>query len=198
MWGLRVKSSKIYITLFYIFYIYARYFTNAENRGHAKAALKAAVLKVEEKQKTTPPSDETVSEPVKKTPRMESASSSLGSIFDEILEESSTAAGPSEQITPGAIFEMESYLCEATIERNNNPLHCWRVNQARLPTLAATAAKLLCAPCTSVESERLFSTASTIIEEHRSRLKGQHAKMLIFLKKNLHIMLGLQKVEMEE
>ncbi len=155
------------------------------------------MLKVEEL-KTMPPSDETVSEPVNKTPWMEDASSSLGSIFDEILEESTTAAGPSEQITPGAISEMESYLCEAPIERKNNPLHYWRANQARLPTLAATAAKFLCAPCTSVESERLFSTASIIIEEHRSSLTAQHAEMLIFLKKNLHIMLGLQKVEMEE
>ncbi|XP_030266605.1 pregnancy zone protein-like, partial [Sparus aurata] len=101
-----------------------RYLTNAENLGYAKAALKAAV-KVEEELKTTPPSDETVSEPVNKTPRMEGASSSLGSIFDEILEESSTAAGPSEQITPGAISERDSYLCEAPIERSPiylNPL----------------------------------------------------------------------------
>ncbi|XP_041638503.1 alpha-2,8-sialyltransferase 8E-like [Cheilinus undulatus] len=51
---------------------------------------------------------------------------------------------------------------------------------------------------TSVETQGLFSTASVIIEEHRSRLTAQHAEMLIFLKKNLHIMLGLQKVEMDE
>ena len=50
----------------------------------------------------------------------------------------------------------------------------------------------------SVESERLFSTASIIIEGHRSRLTAQHAEMLIFLKKNLHIMLRLKKVEMEQ
>ncbi|KAL1275997.1 hypothetical protein QQF64_035620 [Cirrhinus molitorella] len=129
---------------------------------------------------------------------MEGASSTLGSIFDEILDEGITAATPSEHITPGAIFEMKSYLCEAPIERKNNPLHYWRANQVRLPTLAATAAKFLSAPCTSVESERLFSTASIIVEEHRSRLTAQHAEMLIFLKKNLPIMLGLQKVELEE
>ena len=186
---------------YYIFYIYARYFTNAENLGHAKAALKAAVKvreELEEELKTTPPSDETVSEPVNKIPWMEGASSNLGSIFDEILEESSAAAGPSEQITLGAISEMESYLCEAPIEHKNNPLHYWRAYQARFPTLAATAAKILCAPCTSVKSERLFSTASFIIEEHRSRLTAKHAEMVIFSKKNLHIMLGLKKMEMGE
>ena len=65
---------------YFIFHIYARYFTIAENLGHAKAALKAAV-KVEEELKTTPPSDETVSEPVNKTPHKGGASGSLGSIF---------------------------------------------------------------------------------------------------------------------
>lgn len=198
MWGLGLKNSKIYIiALSYIFHIYSRFFTNAENLRHAKAALKAAVYKVDEELKTTSPSEETVSEPVNKTPRMEGASSSLGSIFDEILEANST--DPSEQVTTaGAICEMESYFREAPTERKNNPLHYWKINQARLPTMAATAAKFLCAPSTSVESERLFSTASIIIDEHRSRLTAQHAEMLIFLKKNLHIMLGLQKVEMEE
>ncbi|KAI2648014.1 Zinc finger BED domain-containing protein 4 [Labeo rohita] len=116
-----------------------KYFTNVEALRHAKAALKAAVLKVEEELKTTPPSDETVSEPVKKTPRMEGASSTLGSIFDEILDEGITATTPSEHITPGAIFEMKSYLCEAPIERKNNPLHYWRANQVRLPTLTANS-----------------------------------------------------------
>ncbi|XP_013880066.1 zinc finger BED domain-containing protein 4 [Austrofundulus limnaeus] len=142
-----------------------KYFTNAENLGNAKTALKAAVLKTEGQLKTTtPPADETVSEPMKKTPRTEGASSSLGSIFDEILEESSTAAGPSEQITPGAIIEMESYLCETPIERKNNPLHYWRVNQARFPTLAATSSSVLLAQVSRARgslAQHLLSLRST-------------------------------------
>ena len=53
-------------------------------------------------------------------------------------------------------------------------------------------AKFLCAPCTSVESERLFSAVSLIIDEHRSRLTPEHVEMITFVKKNLPIMLRLQ------
>ncbi|XP_078022850.1 zinc finger BED domain-containing protein 4-like [Epinephelus lanceolatus] len=161
-----------------------KYFTNADTSGHAKEALKAEVVKIEEALETRPPSDETVSEPAEKTPRTEDAGSSLGSIFHEILEENRAAAGPSEQITPGALLEIESYFSEALLERKNNPLHYWGVNRAPFPTLATTAAEFLCAPCTSVESERLFNTASLIVET-RSRLTAQHAEMLIFLEKKI-------------
>ena len=151
----------------------------------------------QELKKTMPPSGEvSEAEPARQTPGMEaeSSTSSLGSYFDEILEESSTAvAGPSEQeIPPGALIQLESYLSEAPLGRKNNPFHYWRDNQARLLTLAATAAKFLCAPCTSVESERLFSAGSLIIDEHRSRLTPEHVEMITFVKKNLPIMLRLQ------
>lgn len=186
------KTCKIIyciITIFNIFYNHARYFTTAENLGHAKETLKGELVKTEEELSTALPSNVSVSKPAEKIPRMEGASSSLGSIFDEILEEtSSTASGPSEQITPGAVIEMESYLCEAPLGRKSSPFDYWRTNQARLPILAATAAKFLCAPCTSVESERLFSSASIIIDEHRSSLTAEHAEMLIFLKRNLPIL----------
>lgn len=76
--------------------------------------------------------------------------SKLGSIFDEILEESA----------PGVCVEVQTYFREQTIPCSDNPLLYWKINQPRLPSLAVTATKNLCAPSTSVESERLFSTAS--------------------------------------
>ncbi|XP_060887963.1 uncharacterized protein LOC132958896 [Labrus mixtus] len=88
------------------------------------------------------------SEPAEKMPRMEAASQSkLGSIFDEILEESTSVS----TLTSVGI-EVQTYLA-------------------------------------SVESERLFSTASIIIDERRNRLTAEKAEMFIFLKKNLHLML---------
>ncbi len=78
---------------------------------------------------------------------------------------------------------------EPTVQHSDNPLLYWKVNQPRLPSLAATATKFLSAPSTSVESERLFSTASVIIDERRSSLTAEKAEMLIFLKMNLLLML---------
>ena len=51
------------------------------------------------------------------------------------------------------------------------------------------AAKFLCAPCTSVDSERLFSSVSNVLDEKRNRLSAGNVEMLIFLKKNLHLIL---------
>ncbi|KAL2083380.1 hypothetical protein ACEWY4_021153 [Coilia grayii] len=163
-----------------------KFFTNATNLDQAKEALKVEVMKMEQELKTMH-SGEGVAEVGMEAG---SSTSSLSSYFDEILEES-CRAGPSEQqITQGALFQLESYLSEPPIGRKNNPFHYWRDNQARLPTLAATAAKFLSAPCTSVESERLFSAVSLIIDEHRSRLTPEHLGMLV--KKNFPTMLGLQ------
>ncbi|XP_060762853.1 zinc finger BED domain-containing protein 4-like [Neoarius graeffei] len=173
-----------------------KFFTNATNLDQAKEALKVEVMKMDQELKTMPSGEGVAeAETARQTTGMEagSSTSSLGSFFDEILEESCTA-GPSEeqQITPGALFQLESYLSEPPLGRKSNPFHYWRDNQARLPTLAATAAKFLSAPCTSVESERLFSTVSLIIDEHRSRLTPEHLEMLVFVKKNFPSMLGLQ------
>lgn len=130
-----------------------------------------------------------VLEPAKKTPRVESSSQSrLESVFDEILKENTQDPVP-QLATTSARIEVQTYLSEPTIQRSDNPLLYWQVNKLRFPTLVSTAAKFLCAPTTSIESERLFSTASIIINERRSRLTAEKVEMLIFLKKNLPLML---------
>lgn len=155
----------------------------------------AEVMKIEEVIRRTragasEPAEGTssTSEAAKKMARVEAASKSkLGNIFDEIMEESTFC--PELATTSSAHVEVQTYFSEPTILRSDNPLLYWKVSQPRLPFLAVTAAKFLCAPSTSVESERLFSTASNIIDEKRSRLTAEKAKMLIFLKKNLPLML---------
>lgn len=167
------------------FYLY-RYFANAETLSHVKDALMAEARKMEEMLRRT---ISEASEPAKKTPRVEAASKNrLGSIFDEILEESTVESDP-QSTTTNARTEIQTYLLEPTIPRSDNPLLYWKVNQPRLPSLTAVATKFLSAPSTSVESERLFSTASIIIDERRSSLTAEKAEMLIFLKKNLPLML---------
>ena len=41
--------------------------------------------------------------------------------------------------------------------------------------------------CTSVDSERLFSSAAHILTEERNRLEPKKAEMLLFIKKNLRV-----------
>ncbi len=79
---------------------------------------------------------------------------------------------------------MNAYLSEPPISRSESPLQFWKNNMSRFPALAQAARKYLSAPCTSVDSQRLFSAASNVIDEKRNRLMCEKAEMLLFIKKN--------------
>ena len=105
--------------------------------------------------RTTPEGAEAVPGNPHKAPRMEaqpdssSRKSSFKGLFEEILQEHGEERGASTQV------QIQTYLTEQTVPRSDSPYQYWGVNQTRFPTLAATAEKFLCAPCTSVDSERL-------------------------------------------
>ncbi|KAK0151881.1 Zinc finger BED domain-containing protein 1 [Merluccius polli] len=83
--------------------------------------------------------------------------------------------------------QLDIFLAEAPIPRGETALGYWRNNDLRFLQLAQMARKYLCAPCTSTESERLFSSVSHILDEKRNRLCCDKAEMLIFVKKNMHL-----------
>ncbi|KAJ4922865.1 hypothetical protein JOQ06_021327 [Pogonophryne albipinna] len=55
---------------------------------------------------------------------------------------------------------------------------------------AKVARKYLSAPCTSTDSERLFSAASHVLDEKRNRLMADKAEKLLFIKNNLPLFLN--------
>lgn len=138
---------------------------------------------------------EAAESPAKKAPRVEAEANGNGrqsilkGVFEDILQEQDGetvgASSTSSQV------EMHTYLSQKTIPRSESPFQYWSGNKAQFPTLAVTAAKFLCAPSTSVDSERRFSVASNIIDAKRNRLDGERAEMLIFLKKNLPLFLEM-------
>ena len=86
--------------------------------------------------------------------------------------------------------QINLYLSEPAQDGiQQQPLDFWKTNKDRFPALAQAARSYLCAPCTSVDSERLFSTAGLIIDEKRNRLTAKNAEMLIFTKTNLPFIL---------
>ncbi|KAI4872545.1 hypothetical protein NFI96_025157, partial [Prochilodus magdalenae] len=164
-----------------------RYFTNEDAVEHTKAALTQEMEKMEEMLHRAKESESLATGPEEKVPRIEAAGpsriqSSLTSLYENILEEHEEPGSESAKRT---VIQMQTYLKELTIPRSDNPFEYWGNNHARFPILAATAVKFLSAPSTSVESERLFSTASNIVDEKRNRLTAEKAEMLIFLKKNI-------------
>ncbi|XP_063041041.1 zinc finger BED domain-containing protein 4-like [Engraulis encrasicolus] len=111
---------------------------------------------------------------------------SLQAMFDELVDE--VAGHSEEEIT--IISQVSQYMAESVLQRSSNPLAYWQVNETRFPALAKAARAYLCSPCTSVDSERLFSTAANIIDEKRSRLTPRNAEMLIMIKRNLPFITG--------
>ncbi|ELT93071.1 hypothetical protein CAPTEDRAFT_79347, partial [Capitella teleta] len=61
-------------------------------------------------------------------------------------------------------------LREPGIDRSSDPLLWWGTNANRFPGLAAQARRHLCAPPSSVDSERTFSVAGSVANDNRSRL----------------------------
>lgn len=118
----------------------------------------------------------------RKRQRSDRAGPSLHDVFEEILEEN----GP-ERTSTSVSQQLGIFLAETTIPRGESALCYWRNNHLRFPELAQMARKYLSAPCTSTESERLFSSVSHVLDEKRNRLCCDKAEMLIFVKKNMHL-----------
>ncbi|XP_061128956.1 zinc finger BED domain-containing protein 4-like [Syngnathus typhle] len=110
----------------------------------------------------------------------------LSDMFNEILQES---APNNRQPTSSTAQQLDGYLSEVPISRSDDPLTYWRNNHDRFPDLAKMARKYLSAPCTSTDSERLFSAAAHVLDEKRNRLHCDKAEKLLLIKKNLPLYL---------
>lgn len=107
-------------------------------------------------------------------------------MHDEILEESVTEV--QQLLSSRSSVQVQAYLSELPIKKSEDALEFWKVHKTQYPALAPLAKTYLSAPCTSVDSERLFSLAGHIIDDRRNRLAGERAEMLLFVKKNMPLM----------
>ncbi|XP_060764433.1 zinc finger BED domain-containing protein 4-like [Neoarius graeffei] len=105
---------------------------------------------------------------------------SLLTMYEEILQENNTK----ELNQSKTDQQIKASLSEPTIPRSESPMDYWRSNKARFPELASLARKYLSAPCTSIDSERLFSAAANVIDEKRNRLGCDKAEMLVCQEKS--------------
>lgn len=85
-------------------------------------------------------------------------------------------------------LELDSYLKEKLLAKNKSPFEWWTGHQTRYPELARLARVFLCAPASTVYSERLFSEAGNVYEEKRNRLLPERAESLVFLHHNLPLL----------
>ncbi|KAL7408123.1 hypothetical protein ABVT39_018652 [Epinephelus coioides] len=167
-------------------------FTKSAHLTLAKDHLIQEVAKKTEERRATTSKEPEAAEPVSKSPRHE-GSSSLTSAFEEILQERQSQARSVS--TTSAEVQVQNYLSEQTTPQRSDPLEYWKEHATQFPSLAAVATKYLCAPCSSVDSERLFSTVANVLDEKRNRLSADRVEMLIFIKKNIYVLKVEEKKE---
>lgn len=68
------------------------------------------------------------------------------------------------------------------------PLKYWKDNSHRFPYLSQIAKDIFGTPASSGSVERVFSTATDIMTSKRNRMKADLFSMLMFIKRNSHLM----------
>jgi len=119
-------------------------------------------------------------EPAAKRPRME-YDDPFGCLEALLQEADSVGASRPTNVEE----EIAAYLDQPPIPRTSCVRTWWRENESRFPGLARVARRYLGAPSTSVDSERLFSSAGNVFTVQRSRLAADRAEMIIMVKRNL-------------
>jgi hypothetical protein len=79
--------------------------------------------------------------------------------------------------------EIARYKAERAIGLGDDPLHWWKMNDARYPHLAVVAKAVLGTPASSVPSESLFSIAGYWFGVRRARIRGDHLEQQLIVKR---------------
>ena len=82
-------------------------------------------------------------------------------------------------------LELKKFKSMPNLDRSENPLEWWeKSGKTSFPTLYKTATKYLIIPATSVPSERIFSSAGSILTKKRNRLGPKNANIILTLNSN--------------
>lgn len=100
--------------------------------------------------------------------------------FDTVVATSQPRSTPMS----GAIVEVQRYLDEPVIPRNEDPLKWWQKFQQIYPLLSEIVRARFSVVATSVPCERIFSKTGLIINDRRTRLTSKKVEQLIFLHEN--------------
>ncbi|XP_030760535.1 zinc finger BED domain-containing protein 1-like [Sitophilus oryzae] len=94
----------------------------------------------------------------------------------------------SKSVTKDIIITKRQYLERPNLDQNADPLLFWKMMECELSRLEICALKYFCIPGSSVDSERMFSSAGQVVSERRTRLKPANINMLTFLHKNMNLL----------
>uniref|UniRef100_UPI00358DF1F0 zinc finger BED domain-containing protein 4-like n=1 Tax=Myxine glutinosa TaxID=7769 RepID=UPI00358DF1F0 len=137
-----------------------------------------------ESRRTNTPETTTEGGDPKKPRVVEESRSLLDDIYASVL-----CSQTEQPVAKGITEEIECYLREPVVNRRSgDPLEWWKQNSVRYKALSPMARRYLCAPPSSVPSERVFSTVGNIYDDKRSFFGGENTEKLCFLHYNLPLL----------
>jgi len=122
-------------------------------------------------------------------------------LFSMIMEQEQ-AASQESAVAPGAEnvddkceAELKKFLSTVPMDRgkkdtttkkfvHSDPLDWWKIHETKFPNLGVLARKFLAIQASSAPSERIFSQASLLISDKRTRLDPKIAGKALFVKQN--------------
>ncbi|KAF0742811.1 zinc finger BED domain-containing protein 4-like, partial [Aphis craccivora] len=78
-----------------------------------------------------------------------------------------------------AIVEIQRYMDDVVIARNQDPFKWWKDQRYNYPNLSILAKNILCHLGTSVPCERIFSSAGLVLNDCRCRLKSDKMTYIV-------------------
>ena len=125
------------------------------------------------------------SEPPAKKPALTSEEDDFDLLFGQKEDSEAEGQVQSDDHLQHLQDELDLYLKEAEINfRKDYPLLWWRNHETYFPTIAKLARKYLCIPASTAPSERVFSTAKSILQKKRWRILPERLGKCIFLRQN--------------
>ena len=104
----------------------------------------------------------------------------LLTMLTEIIEHS----GASDSTTSAGVDEVNHFSSEPLVDYKVTVPLSMESDKAKFPLLAQIARRFFSGTVTSVPSERLFSQAGILYEEHCNRILPENAETLLFIKGN--------------
>ena len=116
----------------------------------------------------------------------EKPTSSLWAVFDQAVSKQKKKQNCKKLEIE---LELKKFKSMPNLERAENPLEWWeKSGKVLFPNLYPTAIKYLVIPATSVPSERIFSTAGSVLTKKRNKLGPKNANIIITLNSNVDLM----------
>ena len=155
-------------------------FLAAEKHVEIKPALAGLVCQVKEQENNQKDQSQAESSPCNSSQKQNKQHSGLFIL----LGDEYTSDGDSADESDPVLDEVESYLQDKPLDREESPLLWWKLNKHRFPLISKVAKRYLTVSVTSTPAEHVFSTPGLTVTRLRSCLTPEHVNMLVFLNKN--------------